>query len=540
MKPVRLAIIAGAGIVALAVSAVVIAESLGVDTLLLAERMMAGGERPPAAPGHETATAAPPEPAPADADADKGGDLPLAREILLEHAAGLMVAGRPAPPPQPDEPDERDAAETKQPEAVSEAADADTGDSSEKPAPAEVVDAGEAPPEVAAFDPVAYILPPGPNQPWRLFRDLQRAQDQVVVGQPGALDDYRRLMADAGNRMLAAPAELWRHPRNVLSAAAYVMGGGNVEVARRVLAAGVPDGPEADLLRGALAYAQGQYFEAYRLFHPVRPQALPASLGGHVALVKAMLLSPRDLARAMEHLDLARQLAPGTLVEEAALRRQIRVLAETDDVNRFFGQAATYIRRFSRSAFLSDFLRNFAYGALKLSHNHEERVTAEIRQLESRLDTEARRYLLSIIARGATVFGDFELAREAVARSLGLNGNDERLTQRLRLYGVAASLTRTTTLDEATRALETFDPAALGGEDARLLNAARLVAEQIRKPLERVDLPEQESEVGPELAPPVDLSVGSTSQPTGDLSPLPPVIARSEALLKQAEEALGW
>lgn len=394
------------------------------------------------------------------------------------------------------------------------------------------------------FDPAAYMLPPGKNQPWRLLRELQHAQDYVVGGVPNALEGYRRQAAAASDKMLALPPETWTHERNILATAAYIMGGGRVDIAKRILSGDVPSDRAHDLLRGALAYAQGDYYDAYRLFYPVDPESLPISLGGQVALVKAMLISPRDLNRAMGFLDLARRLAPRTLVEEAALRRQIRVLAETGDGERFFAVAGAYVRRFPDSAFLSDFLRNYAYGALKLAQGDEQRAIEEIRDLQNRLSPKARLYLLSIVARGATVFGEFKLAREAVETASQLGQDDPRLMKRLKLYRAAASLTDRDTLETATRELEEMTSDALGGEDARLLDAARLVSERIHGSVQDENLPPPDESLpspdATEERSDDDLTVGSIRRPVDNSADMPSIISRSDAMLRQAEQVLDW
>ena len=56
--------------------------------------------------------------------------------------------------------------------------------------------------------------------------------------------------------------------------------------------------------------------------------ALDARLAGEVAFARSVLETKRDAKTAVDLLDWARLLAPGGLVEEAALRREIALLAE--------------------------------------------------------------------------------------------------------------------------------------------------------------------------------------------------------------------
>ena len=52
-------------------------------------------------------------------------------------------------------------------------------------------------------------------------------------------------------------------------------------------------------------------------------RSLPPTLGAEIALVQSALVAQNDLKATIERLDEARLLMPGTLVEEAALRREI-------------------------------------------------------------------------------------------------------------------------------------------------------------------------------------------------------------------------
>ena len=73
-----------------------------------------------------------------------------------------------------------------------------------------------------------------------------------------------------------------------------------------------------------------------------------------------MLETKRDAKAAVELLDWARLLAPGGLVEEAALRREIALLAEAKDVGRAAMLTRQYATRFAASLYAADFFRDLA------------------------------------------------------------------------------------------------------------------------------------------------------------------------------------
>src|SRR5208337_5212645 len=64
--------------------------------------------------------------------------------------------------------------------------------------------------------------------------------------------------------------------------------------------------------------------------------------------------------------DLSRLLAPGGLVEEAALRREITLLAEAKDVRRVAMLTRQYSTRFAASLYAADFFRELAGAIARL------------------------------------------------------------------------------------------------------------------------------------------------------------------------------
>ena len=548
MKPRRLAMVAGGLLVATTVGGGFVAERSGIDLTLVIDKLIAGVDDSGATKHAEALD-------PSVDEAGSGSEHPIAKGDRVSGALG--DAGH---APKPDAHQMReirtahdaheaapstqarrgsyDAGENKMPKADSHGIVAsDSAHRDGKPAGER---AGEAGHTQHSFDAAMHLLPPGEHQPWRIFRRLQHAQDRIVQGVPGSLQAYREEMARAAEEMMALSPPTWRNSRNVISAAAYVMAGGKPELSEHILRLKEIDPQMRDLLSGAFAYAKGQYYSAYNLLYRVDPQTLPISMAGQVALVKAMLMSPRDLERASGFLTQARQFAPGTLVEEAALRRIIRVEAETGDGDAFFENARAYARRFPRSVFLSDFLRNFAFGSLHLPDREPGALARDIDTIAQNIDEKAQVFLLSLVARGATVFGKFNLARDTSRKSLDLVRNDPSTEQRLKLYHAASSLNRPDLVAEASRQLADIDIGMLDVNDARLLRAARLVAEEIQKPLN------EDSLTLPKM-PVTDASSAISSEGTDPMTvsqtgtgPLLPIFSRSGSLLSLADQAMDW
>ncbi|TIV45467.1 MAG: chemotaxis protein MotC, partial [Mesorhizobium sp.] len=89
------------------------------------------------------------------------------------------------------------------------------------------------------------------------------------------------------------------------------------------------------IAKGVVAYLNGRPANAIEMLKPIDPMSVPPDIGAFLALVKGSLLAADDPAQALALLDEARLLSPGTLVEEAALRRSVGIAAAQGDAARF-------------------------------------------------------------------------------------------------------------------------------------------------------------------------------------------------------------
>jgi hypothetical protein len=78
-----------------------------------------------------------------------------------------------------------------------------------------------------------------------------------------------------------------------------------------------------------------------------------------VAMIQSALVAKEDPGEAIRLLDQARVLAPGTLVEETALRRELVLADEIADIDKFTFLSSEYIWRFPSSAYFESFRQRF-------------------------------------------------------------------------------------------------------------------------------------------------------------------------------------
>ena len=241
------------------------------------------------------------------------------------------------------------------------------------------------------------------------------------------------------------------------------------------MAAGLTD----RLLKGALAYAEGNDEIARQILADIEPRSLPNGLGAHLALIQASLLSAQDSAKASKLLDLARLLVPGTLVEEAALRRQVFLMSKPEDFDKFVSLSAQYIRRYRASIYADNFKQRLRAVATSMARAGDvvrlskfEAVLAELAPAEQ-LSFELQ------IAKTAIVEGKAVAARMAAERAAALAGEKSGDGQRSRLYAGAALIVSDDTA-KGLAALESVDRSRLTPQDAELRDAAVAVGSGVR------------------------------------------------------------
>ncbi|MEH0071242.1 hypothetical protein V6L77_14355 [Pannonibacter sp. Pt2-lr] len=192
---------------------------------------------------------------------------------------------------------------------------------------------------------------PQASAPYEMVRTLQMLQGQVAQGNTQAHLAQRTLLQHMNEMFLAAPPSTWADARNARAAVIHLLSGGHPDVIRKLLTLKAAPAVEEDLMRGALAYVDGRPEEARRLLSGYDPMDMAPNLGGQVALVRSALEVADNPKEAMRLLAIARLLMPGTLVEEAALRREVFVAGKLGDIEGFQSLSIRYLRRFRGSIY---------------------------------------------------------------------------------------------------------------------------------------------------------------------------------------------
>jgi chemotaxis protein MotC len=282
-----------------------------------------------------------------------------------------------------------------------------------------------------------------------------------------------------GGAIATAQPETWKDRRQANSLVIYILSGGSLVDLAPLLKGDAVVESERALARGALAYVTNHEADAISLLGKADLNALDARVSGEVAFARSVLETKRDGKAAVELLDWARLLAPGGLVEEAALRREIALLAEAKDVGRTAMLTRQYATRFAASLYADDFFRDLAAAIVRFGLADDPGDYQLLSRAVVSLPPDSRRDFLLTLAKSAVVNTRFAAAAAAATEALGSARANSPEAMRARLY-LAATRMFSDAYDAATADLRTIVASKLDPADVNLLAAVRRVAAELR------------------------------------------------------------
>ncbi|WP_051357059.1 hypothetical protein [Azorhizobium doebereinerae] len=351
---------------------------------------------------------------------------------------------------------------------------------------AQAAPAGQAQAAPTPADVTRVERPTGGPAPYEMVRRLQRLQDRIANGDTDALQAQRVLIAQTEEVFRTADPQVWQDPRNARGAVIFFLSGGAPTELRRLLTLTPKPAVDERLLQGALAYVEGRQEDAERYLSEINAMQLPDALGGQIAMAQAAVTVSKDPKKAMGMLDVARLMMPGTLVEEAALRREILVAAQLGDLKQFEQLSRQYLFRFRYSVYAGNFRQRFAAALTRMAFVNDGDQFHRLTSLLAPLDRDSRLEIYLMVARGALNQGKLIAATMAsdkvIAEAPALSSDAERA----RVYRSAVRAASSHDVDVALAELRGAERSRLPPEDVLLLNAAITTAELVKSAGETV------------------------------------------------------
>jgi chemotaxis protein MotC len=312
-----------------------------------------------------------------------------------------------------------------------------------------------------------------------LVDELRAIQLRIAQGDRAAYPAQLTQLKTIGAAIAGASPEAWRTKREADSLVIYILSGGSLANVEPLLKGDALIESERSLARGALAYVTNHETNAITLLKEADLTALDARLAGEVAFARSVLETKRDAKAAVDLLDWARLVEPGGLVEEAALRREIALLADARDMSRLTVLTRQYVSRFAASLYAPDFLRDLAGAIARLGLADDPADYKRLSSAVAALPPDSRRAFLLDLAKSGVISARFVAAASAATEALESSKADSPEAMRARLY-LAASRLFSDAYDAAIADLKTLSASELDRTDASLLTAARKVAAELR------------------------------------------------------------
>jgi chemotaxis protein MotC len=141
----------------------------------------------------------------------------------------------------------------------------------------------------------------------------------------------------------------------IQSIAVYGLSGGDPAIVTRMLKTSTLTLEQRSLLMGVKSYATGDFTKASANLLPLDPKNFEIALGAQLAMTQSQLAKDATAPENIKRLAFAADVLPGTLIEEAAIRRILPNLAIAGDARKVSYWAQRYLRRFPDSLYYQDF-----------------------------------------------------------------------------------------------------------------------------------------------------------------------------------------
>lgn len=318
------------------------------------------------------------------------------------------------------------------------------------------------------------------REPYQMVRTLAAVQDQTGVGNIAAHNVQRSLIVRIGQELAQASDEAWSEPRNARALITYVLSGGPPDLLKTLMEKRVElKGIDPNLAAGTIAFAERLNSEAQIFFMKVDPRELETPLASRVALVKGIIYQPLEPEIAIKNFELARLFAPGSLVEQGALRRQSIVESRLGRWHKAEKMARRYLRQFGTSVYAQTYYRELAEQLANEPDNRDEDQFNRLRELFDFIPDEARRKTYLFLAERAILNGKVKMARFAASRASELYEDGSREHERIDVIGAAANVA-SERAGEGMDTLKAVSRRRLGPQDNLLADAAMEVGTDVR------------------------------------------------------------
>lgn len=326
--------------------------------------------------------------------------------------------------------------------------------------------------------PVTAAHAQGPEDlpPYKMLRSLQYIQDAIVLGDHSAAEMQRFMLAAIDKSLRESDPKVFDDPRNVDAAFIYAMSGGNPETLSYLANHDIEGNFDTRVVDALSHYLAGKGGLMVEHLAKAIPEYRNSRVGPYLYLVLGNATAQQSPARALQYYDWARLTAPGTNIEEAALRRSIALATRGAMPDKGFAYSLSYARRFLTSPYASQFADVFVELAVA---NYNAETETKIQEILGFMDRPRQREVYLRIARRAAIGGMQELATLASTRAQDLSDVADAGPKALAsLYSGLVGIPSKGIL-EAVKDISSIPEAELSPRDRALRQAATVIAQEV-------------------------------------------------------------
>ncbi len=319
-----------------------------------------------------------------------------------------------------------------------------------------------------------------PLEPYQYVLALQRLQDQVVAGDQLAHKAQQEMLQYMAGNFSKVRTVDWQKQKNAEALLIYLLSGGNPVFVGKLLEIKNPPKLPDGVMAGALAFVMGDFGRAKTLLATASTKELSINARSQIALLKATIYAEKDYKKALRHLAEVRLWKPGTLLEEAALRRAVSLAGANGEITKFLRWSSQYVRRFENSFYLPDFVSSFSFYVTRLNLAGRPKFIKPVVNILNRLSREQQASIYLTVARAAVLEGNNQQAQFMATRAQLFLEKGTSYSAQAKLYSIASQITAVKP-EKVTKALAEIDRSLLIEQDKKIFDTLVLMMTEVQK-----------------------------------------------------------
>ena len=318
-----------------------------------------------------------------------------------------------------------------------------------------------------------------------LLRTLLQVQDRIADGDDNAqpLQDHLLKLLDAGLGEIQPSAELSPDEFRALVIVGVV--GKKSPSILRSLARKHQSQSNSRITLAVLQYRKGRRKAAIEAFSKIRMRRIDPALQPYLAFAQANLRARGSPRAAIDYYNLVRLSAPGTLLEEASLRRLMALHIREADGGSFVAASKQYVRRFLKSPYRTQFLRTLQKGVIQL---RDSIPAEEVRAIGVLMPDQFAASFYMHTVRSALQAGHLKLADYVTELLIALSEENRDVQINASLLQLLKYLSMIADEDPATlqARLSGIDESQLEKDDQALLRDAKSIMNTVLAPTDEI------------------------------------------------------